>query len=115
MAKTEGSGKPIDEEREIQILQKLVKQRKESLEIYEKQNREDLAKVEREEIEIIEKYLPQQLSEAELEAELKQIIAEVGATSAKDLGKVMGVASKRFAGRADGKMISQVTKRLLEN
>ncbi|MFN7119805.1 MAG: GatB/YqeY domain-containing protein [Saprospiraceae bacterium] len=115
LAKTDGSGKPIDEEREIQILQKLVKQRKESLEIYEKQNREDLAKVEREEIEIIEKYLPQQLSEAELEAELKQIIREVGATSAKDLGKVMGVASKRFAGRADGKMISQVTKRLLEN
>lgn len=115
LAKTDGSGKPIDEDREIQILQKLVKQRKESLEIYEKQNREDLAKVERDEIEIIEKYLPQQLSEAELEAELKQIIAETGATSVKDLGKVMGVASKRFAGRADGKMISQVTKRLLEN
>ncbi len=115
LAKTDGSGKPIDEEREIQILQKLVKQRKESLEIYEKQNREDLAKVEREEIEIIEKYLPQQLSEEELEAELKQVVAEVGATSAKDLGKVMGIASKRFAGRADGKLVSQVTKRLLEN
>lgn len=115
LAKTDGSGKPIDEDREIQILQKLVKQRKESLEIYEKQNREDLAKVERDEIEIIEKYLPQQLSEAELEAELKQIIAETSATSVKDLGKVMGIASKRFAGRADGKMISQVTKRLLEN
>jgi hypothetical protein len=115
LAKTDGSGKPIDKEREIQILQKLVKQRRESLEIYEKQNREDLAAVEREEIEVIEKYLPQQLSEAELETELRQIIAETGATSAKDLGKVMGAASKRFAGRADGKMISAVTKRLLES
>ncbi len=115
LAKTDGSGKPIDAEREIQILQKLVKQRKESLEIYEKQNREDLAKIEREEIAIIEKYLPQQMSEEELEAELRLVISEVGATSAKDLGKVMGIASKRFAGRADGKLISQIVKRLLEN
>lgn len=115
LARTDGSGKPIDEEREIQILQKLVKQRKESLEIYEKQNREDLAKVERDEIAIIEKYLPQQLSESELENVLTEIINKVGATSAKDLGKVMGLASKELAGKADGKMISQVTKRLLEN
>lgn len=115
LVKTDGSGKPIDEEREIQILQKLVKQRKESLEIYEKQNREDLAKVERDEIAIIEKYLPQQLSESELENVLTEIINKVGATSAKDLGKVMGLASKELAGKADGKMISQVAKRLLEN
>lgn len=114
LAKTDGSGKPIDEEREIQILQKLVKQRKESLEIYEKQNREDLAKVERDEIAIIEKYLPQQLSESELENVLTEIINKVGATSAKDLGKVMGLASKELAGKADGKMISLVAKRLLE-
>jgi uncharacterized protein len=114
LARTDGSGKAIDEEREIQILQKLVKQRKESLEIYEKQNREDLAKVERDEIAIIEKYLPQQLSESELENVLTEIINKVGATSAKDLGKVMGLASKELAGKADGKMISQVTKRLLE-
>lgn len=115
LAKTDGSGKAIDSEREIQILQKLVKQRKESLEIYERENREDLAKKERDEIEIIEKYLPKQLSEAELEEVLKPIIAETGATSIKDLGKVMGVASKQLAGRADGKMISAAVKKLLEN
>ncbi len=115
LAKTDGTGKPIDTDREIQILQKLVKQRKESLEIYEKQNREDLAKVEREEIEVIERYLPKQLSEAELEEALRGIIAEVGAITAKDLGKVMGIASKQLAGKADGKLISQVTKRLLES
>ncbi|MBK7872505.1 MAG: GatB/YqeY domain-containing protein [Saprospiraceae bacterium] len=115
LAKTDGSGKAIDSEREIQILQKLVKQRKESLEIYERENREDLAKKERDEIEIIEKYLPKQLSEAELEEVLKPIIAETGATSIKDLGKVMGIASKQLAGRADGKMISAAVKKLLEN
>lgn len=115
IARTDGSGKPIDTEREIQILQKLVKQRKESLEIYEKQNREDLAKVERDEISVIEKYLPQQMSESELENVLQEIIDKVGAISGKDLGKVMGLASKELAGKADGKMISQVAKRLLES
>lgn len=113
IAKTDGSGNVIDEAREIQMLQKLVKQRKESLEIYEKQNREDLAKVEREEIAVIEKYLPKQMDAAELTAALKQIIAEVGATSAKDMGKVMGAASKAFAGKADGKLISEIVKQLL--
>ncbi len=115
LAKTEGSNKEISKEKEIQMVQKLVKQRKESLEIYERSGREDLAQKEREEIEVIERYLPKQLTEAELEAELKNIIAEVGAESPKDLGKVMGVATKRLAGKADGKMISQVTKRLLES
>lgn len=115
LAKTEGSNKEISKEKEIQMVQKLVKQRKESLEIYERSGREDLAQKEREEIEVIERYLPKQLTEAELEAELKKIIAEVGAESPKDLGKVMGVATKRLAGKADGKMISQVTKRLLES
>lgn len=115
LAKTEGSNKEISEEKEIQMVQKLVKQRKESLEIYERSGREDLAQKEREEIEVIERYLPKQLTEEELEAELKKIIAEVGAESPKDLGKVMGVATKQLAGKADGKMISQVTKRLLES
>ncbi len=115
LVKTDGSGKPIDTEREIQILQKLVKQRKESLEIFEKQNREDLAKKERDEIAVIEKYLPQQMNESELETILPEIIDKVGATSVKDLGKVMGLASKELAGKADGKMIAQVTKRLLDN
>ena len=115
LVKTDGSGKPIDTEREIQILQKLVKQRKESLEIFEKQNREDLAKKERDEIAVIEKYLPQQMNESELETILQEIIDKVGATSVKDLGKVMGLASKELAGKADGKMIAQVTKRLLDN
>lgn len=113
IAKTDGSGNVIDEAREIQMLQKLVKQRKESLEIYEKQNREDLAKVEREEIAVIEKYLPKQMDAAELTAALTQIIAEVGASSAKDMGKVMGAASKAFAGKADGKLISEIVKQLL--
>ena len=115
LVKTDGSGKPIDTEREIQILQKLVKQRKESLEIFEKQNREDLAKKERDEIAVIEKYLPQQMNESELETILQEIIDKVGATSVKDLGKVMGLASKELAGKSDGKMIAQVTKRLLDN
>lgn len=115
IAKTDGSGNAIDEAREIQMLQKLVKQRKESLEIYEKQNREDLAAVEREEIAIIERYLPKQMDAAELTAALKAIVAEVGATSAKDMGKVMGMASKQFAGKADGKLISEIVKQLLNN
>jgi len=113
IAKTDGSGVAIDEAREIQMLQKLVKQRKESLEIYEKQNREDLAKVEREEIAVIEKYLPKQMDAEELTAALKQIITEVGASSAKDMGKVMGAASKAFAGKADGKLISEIVKQIL--
>jgi uncharacterized protein len=115
LAKTDGSGQAINEEKEIQILQKLVKQRRESLEIYEKENRAELAQVEREEISIIERYLPQQMSAEELTAALKEIIAETGATSVKDLGKVMGVASKKFAGKADGKAISETVKQLLNS
>lgn len=113
LAKTDGSGKEIDEAREIAMLQKLVKQRKESLGIYETQNREDLAKVEREEIAIIERYLPKQMDESEIEEAVKGIIAEVGATSAKDMGKVMGTATKTFAGKADGKLVSEIVKKLL--
>jgi uncharacterized protein len=113
LAKTDGSGKELDQDGEIKLLQKLIKQRKDSLDIYTKQNREDLAKTEREEIEIIEKYLPAQLSAEELVAALKKIIAESGATSIKDLGKVMGIASKTLAGKADGKTISETLKTLL--
>lgn len=113
LAKTDGSGQEITPEREIQILQKLVKQRRESMEIYEREKREDLAHTEREEIAVIEKYLPQPLSAEELEEALRAIIAETGAAGPKDLGKVMGQASKRLAGKADGKAISEMAKKLL--
>jgi hypothetical protein len=113
LAKTDGSGQEMNEEREVKLLQKLIKQRRDSLEIYEKQGREDLAVVEREEIGVIEKYLPKQLSEAELEAVLKKIIEATGAAGMKDMGKVMGAASKELAGKADGRLISQVVKKLL--
>ena len=108
-----GAGGEISSEKEISMLQKMVKQRKDSLEIYEKQNREDLAVKEREELEVIEKFLPAQMGEEELKKELQQIIAETGASSPADMGKVMGVASKKFAGRADGKTISAAVKELL--
>jgi uncharacterized protein len=90
-----------------------VKQRKDSLEIYEQQNRADLAQKEREEIEVIEKFLPKQLSAEELKAEVSAIINEVGASSPADMGKVMGAATKKLAGKADGKTISALVKELL--
>jgi uncharacterized protein YqeY len=115
-AKTDpGANGIITEEGELKLLQKLVKQRKDSLEIFTQQNRPDLAVKEQEEIAIIEKFLPKQMSEAELIESLKVIIAEVGAVSAADLGKVMGVASKQLAGKADGKAISAAVKQLLSN
>jgi len=114
VAKTEpGASKELNEEQEIKLLQKLVKSRKDSLEIYEKQNREDLATKEREEIAVIEKYLPKQMSADELKEVLKKIIAETGATSPQDMGKVMGTATKQLAGKADGKTISSLVKELL--
>lgn len=113
LAKTDGSGQAIDEAREIQMLQKLVKTRQESLDIYTKNNRPELAEKEREEIEVIKRYLPAMLEGAELEAILKKIVAETGATSAKDMGKVMGAANKQLAGKADGRAISEIVKRLL--
>lgn len=113
LLKTDGSGEEVNEEKEIKLLQRLVKQRKESLDIYEKQNREDLAVKEREEIEVIERYLPAQMGAAELESIIKQIIGQTGAASMKDMGKVMGIASKKLAGKADGKAISAVVKALL--
>ncbi|MFC0774488.1 GatB/YqeY domain-containing protein [Terrimonas alba] len=114
LAKTsEGAGGELKEEDEIKLLQKLVKQRRDSFEIFEKQNRPELAQKEREEIDIIEKFLPKQLSAEELKEALSKIIAETGASSPADLGKVMGIASKQFAGRADGKTISALVKELL--
>ena len=114
LAKTaEGAGGELKEEDEIKLLQKLVKQRKDSLEIYQQQNRTDLAQKEQEEIEVIEKFLPKQLSADELKILLVRIIVEVGATSPADIGKVMGAATKRFAGKADGKTISAMVKELL--
>lgn len=113
LAKTDGSGEELNLEKEIKLLQKLVKQRKDSLEIFEKQNREDLASKEREEIEVIEKYLPKQMDESELKGIIQQIIAQTGASSMSDMGKVMGLASKQLAGKADGKTISSIVKNLL--
>jgi uncharacterized protein len=112
-AKTaEGAGGTLKEEDEPKLLQKLVKQRKDSLDIFEKQNRPDLAEKEREEIEVIEKFLPQQLSAAELKVIIAGIIKDSGSSPA-DIGKVMGIASKQLAGKADGKTISGVVKELL--
>jgi uncharacterized protein len=114
LAKTsEGFSGELKEEDEIKLLQKLVKQRKDSLEIFQQQNRADLAKKEEEEIAIISKFLPQQLSAEEIKAELAKIITAVGATSPADMGKVMGAATKQFAGKADGKTISALVKELL--
>ncbi len=114
LAKTaEGAGGELKEEDENKMLQKLVKQRKDSLEIFQQQNRNDLAKKEQEEIEVIEKFLPKQFSAEELKTELLKIIENVGATSPADIGKVMGVATKQLAGKADGKTISVAVKQLL--
>jgi len=114
LAKTaEGAGGELKEEDEVKLLQKLVKQRKDSLEIFQQQNREDLARKEEEEIEVISKFLPEQLSADSLKNEISKIIAETGAASPADMGKVMGLATKKLAGRADGKAISVVVKELL--
>ena len=115
-AKTEpGANGVITEDAELKMLQKMMKSRKDSLEIYQQQSRSDLAQKEMEEIAIIEKFLPAQLSEEALTEALKQIIAQTGATGLPDLGKVMGVASKQFAGQADGKLIAALVKQLLTN
>jgi uncharacterized protein len=114
VAKTsEGAGGEISPEEEIKLLQKLIKQRKDSLEIYEQKNRADLALTEKEEIEIIEKFLPKQLSEDDLKKALSKIIKDLGASSNADLGRVMGIATKHLAGQADGKTISSLARELL--
>ncbi len=114
LAKTaEGGGAEMSEEAEIKLLQKLVKQRKDSIEIFEKQNRADLAIKEKEEVEVIEQYLPKQLDEAELRGIIAGIIKETGVTALSGLGQVMGIASKQLAGKADGKTVSAIVKELL--
>ena len=113
LANTDGTGQEMTDERALPILQKLVKQRRESLDIFTKQGREDLASVEREEIAIIERYLPAQLSESELRTLIQEVIQESGAQGPKDMGKVMGLATKKVAGQADGKAVSALVKELL--
>ena len=113
LAKTDGSGQAIDEAREVQMLQKLVKTRQESYDIYMKNGREELAVKEKEEIDVIRKYLPAMMEGAELEQAIQQIIAEVGAKSPQDMGKVMGAANKALAGKAEGRAISEIVKKLL--
>ena len=113
LLKTEAKGADVSAEQEIAILQRMIKQRKDSFDQFTAQNRSDLAEVEDAQSKIIEKYLPQQLSAEELEAEMKKIISQTGAESAKDIGKVMGMASKALAGKSDGKSISDMAKKLL--
>ena len=113
LAKTADGSESIADEAVVKIIQKLVKQRKETAEIYKHQNREELAAQELAEAAAMEVYLPKQLSEEELEAELKKIIAQVGATGPQDMGKVMGTATKALAGKAEGRMISAMVKKLL--
>ncbi len=114
LAKTEkGGADEMSQDTEIKVLQKLVKQRKESAEIYQQQGREDLYQIEVEEQEVIEAYLPKQLDRAAIEEIVKGIINESGASSIKDMGKVMGLANQKLAGQADGRTISEVVKSLL--
>jgi uncharacterized protein len=114
VAKTEkGASDVLTEEAEIKVLQRLVKQRKESAEIYQAQHRPDLQKIEEEELTFIEAYLPKQMDRAQIENVIKNLIVSTGATSVKDMGKVMGAANKELAGKADGRTISEVVKQLL--
>jgi uncharacterized protein YqeY len=113
LLKTNGSGDAISEEAEIACLQKLVKQRKESAELYKQQNRMDLYEDEAFQQAVIEAYLPEQMSEEEIRTTLQNIVSETGASSMKDMGKVMGAAQKAFAGRADNKVVSTIVKELL--
>lgn len=115
LAKTSegGAKESLEDEEVIKIIGKLVKQRKESAAIYSQQNREDLAQNELAEAKVMEKYLPKSISEEEVEAAVKEIIAQIGASSMADMGKVMGVATKKLAGAADGRVISTIVKKLL--
>ena len=114
LARTEkGVSEDLTEEVEVKVLQRLAKQRKESADIYKTQNREDLYAVEIEELEVIEEFLPKQMAREEVAAIIKQAIASTGATSVKDMGKVMGIANKELAGKTDGKTISEIVKELL--
>lgn len=112
---TSGTGQTLDQAGEIKILQKMIKQRADSLALYEQESREDLASKEREEIEVIKPFLPDQLSEKELKEVIQEIIDETGAQSMKDMGKVMGMASKKIQGKADNKTIAGMVKLLLQS
>jgi uncharacterized protein YqeY len=114
LAKTEkGAAEELTPDAEIKVLQKLVKQRKESADIYKTQGRDDLYQIEMGEITVIEPYLPQQMTRFEVEGVVQQLIERIGATSMQDMGRVMGMANKELAGQADGKTISEVVKQLL--
>ncbi|MEY3687327.1 MAG: hypothetical protein RIR84_168 [Bacteroidota bacterium] len=114
LAKTaEGAGEAMTADAEIKLLQKLVKQRKDSIEIFEQQNRSDLAIKEKEEVEVIEQFLPKQMSAEEIKAAVAEIIKQTGVVNISGLGQVMGIASKQLAGKADGKTISTIVKELL--
>lgn len=114
LAETEKSGTgELNTEVESKLLMKAAKQRKESAEIFQKEGREDLAKKELLELEVVSRYLPKQLSEADIQIEVKKIIEQVGAKGPQDMGKVMGTATKQLAGKADGKLISEIVKKLL--
>lgn len=113
LAKTEKAGADLDTDTEIKMLQKMVKQRRESAEIYSSQSRSDMAEAELFQARIIEAYLPEQLTEDAVREIIKQIIAESGASGPKDMGKVMGLANQKMAGKADGKTIAAVVKALL--
>lgn len=114
LAKTEkGASEELSEEGEVKVLQKLAKQRKESAEIYQSQNRTDLYTIEVEELQVIEEFLPQQMNEEEIVSYIKDAILRLGASNMKDMGKVIGLANKELAGRAEGKLISSVVKQLL--
>jgi len=113
LASTDGSGKEVDDTRVISIVQKQIKQRMDSLEIYEKQGRDDLAQIEKEEVAVIRRYLPEQMSTEDLEAFIKNLVEELGADGMKDMGRVMGVASGKLAGKADGKAIAGIVRQLL--
>lgn len=116
VAKSEkGAGGTITEEAEIKVLQRLVKQRRESADIYKQQNREDLYQIEAEEIEVIESFLPKQMDRQEVEQVISQLIKDTGASSVKDMGKVMGAANQQLAGQADGKTIAEIVKKLLSD
>lgn len=114
LAETEkGKQGQLDEDVEMKLLMKAAKQRKDSIQIFEDQGRDDLAQKEKQELSVIERYLPQQLSYEEIESTLQKIIEQSGAEGMKDMGKVMGIASKQLAGKAEGKKIAEITKKLL--
>lgn len=113
IAKTESNAGELSEDQEMKLVQKLVKQRKDSASIYREQNRPDLAEPEEKQAEVFAAFLPEQLSEAEIEAKVEEIISKTGAESMKDMGKVMGMASEELAGKADGKTISAIVRKKL--